>query len=185
MICPNCKKENKEGSRFCVNCGADLEKMPVINQNSVNVANKPAKKGDHKILALLSYLFISLSFLFIAGGAVFNILSRVDNAFRYSYLNTYGGFMFAASLLVIAGIILQIIYSFIEKGNGKNYGIFSFVLEALTLFFFLLTCFWSNDTQVLYASLFWIFFIIAFLCLVAAFIISIRGFKENYKKTEK
>jgi hypothetical protein len=183
MICPNCKKEIQDGSKFCVYCGSNIENAKPIN--SVKVAFKPVKKGDHKILVLLSYLFISLAFLFIIGSIVFNILAIVDNAFVYMYMNTYGGFMFAASMLIITGVTLQIIYTFIGKSDGKNYGIFSFVLECLTLFFFLLTCFWVNDSRVLFVSLFWIIYGIGLVCLIAGFIISIQGYKVNYKNKEE
>lgn len=183
MICPNCKKEIQNGSKFCVYCGSTLETTKPIE--NVKVTVKPNKKGDHKILVLLSYLFISLAFLFIIGSIVFNILAIVDNAYKYMYMNTYGGFMFAASMLIIAGLPLQIIYTFIGKSDGKNYGIFSFVLECLTLFFFLLTCFWVNDTRVLFISLFWIIYGISIICLVAGFVISILGFKVNNKNKEE
>jgi len=183
MICPNCKKEIQDGSKFCVYCGSTIENTKPIN--NAKVAVKPVKKGDHKILVLLSYLFISLAFLFIIGSIVFNILATVDNAFVYMYMNTYGGFMFAASMLIITGVTLQIIYTFIGKSDGKNYGIFSFVLECLTLFFFLLTCFWVNDSRVLFVSLFWIIYGIGLVCLIAGFIISIQGYKVNYKNKEE
>ncbi|MBR0143666.1 MAG: zinc-ribbon domain-containing protein [Clostridia bacterium] len=43
MICPSCKHENREGARFCGNCGADLEPLPS--------RESPAESGAGQIAA--------------------------------------------------------------------------------------------------------------------------------------
>ena len=59
MFCPSCGEELPEGTKFCKNCGKDLENLQASNAVPVQAA-----ENDHKFAIIIGYILAILIPLF-------------------------------------------------------------------------------------------------------------------------
>lgn len=118
ITCPNCGKENEEGSKFCISCGADLSAKEISKTEKKQIEFvRSAKKlipveafltiiGVYTFLDAISYTFLSVGLTF--GSGIISGLGEMMQGFGgmgYGYGETERTMV----LLALAGILYLIL----------------------------------------------------------------------------
>lgn len=66
MKCKNCGKDNSQDSKYCANCGSDLEKQK----------NMPVKEKNNTTLIITIVLIIIIILMAIIGIGIYGLISN-------------------------------------------------------------------------------------------------------------
>ena len=127
MFCPNCGKENLEGSGFCESCGYPLSSNPTtfnnnaVNNMNANVNNPQSGKGKTNVCAIVGFIlslvgFLCFGMLFEPAAIILGIVAKIQ--IKKNPEQSGSGLALAAIIIgsigtvfSIIGIIINIFYA--------------------------------------------------------------------------